>query len=236
MVLPRSGANIGGASWLLTTPGSPCQASFIPTVVCLIFYDLYRSSRATILSFQGGESILAIIALLVLLIVLGLLLFPYLRMRAMFRKSPAMTRARRYTIGTTGITIQSDDATSDCKWSLFQQAVETPSAFVFSLTSYHGIYIPKRCFASSDDVARVRDLIRENMPGSGGSDVHEASTQFPDKSVWSIESPDEGRATPTDSMRMSFQQGQVARPRLKSPGRSPPQAASSSGLREDSQR
>ena len=54
-------------------------------VLCLIFYDLYRSSRATILSFQGGESILAIIALLVLFILLGLLLFPYLRLRAMFR-------------------------------------------------------------------------------------------------------------------------------------------------------
>jgi hypothetical protein len=69
----------------------------ISIVLCLIFYDLYKSSRATILSFQGGESILAIIALLVLFILLGLLLFPYLRVRAMFRKSPAMTKTRRYT-------------------------------------------------------------------------------------------------------------------------------------------
>src|SRR5260370_32007946 len=61
-------------------------------VLCLIFYDLYKSSRATILSFQGGESILTIIALLVLFILLGLLLFPYLRVLAMFRKSPTMTK------------------------------------------------------------------------------------------------------------------------------------------------
>ncbi len=134
-------------------------------VLCLIFYDLYKSSRATILSFQGGESILTIIALLVLFILLGLLLFPYLRVRAMFRKSPAMAKTRRYTFRTTGITIHSDDATSDCKWSLFQRAVETPSVFVFWLTSLQGTYIPKRCFASSDDIARVRGLIRENMPG-----------------------------------------------------------------------
>jgi hypothetical protein len=126
---------------------------------------MYKDSRATILSFQGGESILEIIALLVLFILFGLLLFPYLRVRAMFRKSPAMTNTRRYTIGQAGITIQSDDATSDCKWSLFQRAVETPSVFVFLQTSYYGTYIPKRCFASSDDVARVRDFIRENMPG-----------------------------------------------------------------------
>jgi hypothetical protein len=134
-------------------------------VLCMIFYDLYKSSRATILSFQGGESILAIIALLVLFILLGLLVFPYLRVLAMFRKSPALTKTRRYTFGTTGITIKSDDATSDCKWSLYQRAVETPNVFVFSLTTHHGTFVPKRCFTSPDDVARVRDLIRENMPG-----------------------------------------------------------------------
>jgi hypothetical protein len=134
-------------------------------VLCLIFYDLYKSSRATILSFQGGESILAVIGLLVLFILFGLLLFPYLRVRAMFRKSPGMTKTRRYTIGAAGIAVQSDDATSDCRWSLFQRAVETPTVFVLSQTSYQGTYIPKRCFASPDDIVRVRDLIRENMAG-----------------------------------------------------------------------
>src|SRR5713101_867427 len=134
-------------------------------LLCLILYDRYKESQATILSFPGGGSILAIIALLMLLILLALLLFPYLRVRAMFRKSPAMTKTRRYTFAVTGITVQSDDANSDCKWSLFQRAVETPGVFVFSLTSHAAIYVPKRCFISSDDVARVRDLIRENLPG-----------------------------------------------------------------------
>lgn len=42
-------------------------------VLCLIFYHLYKDSRETILSFPGGQ---AIIALLVLFILLALLLFP----------------------------------------------------------------------------------------------------------------------------------------------------------------
>jgi hypothetical protein len=134
-------------------------------VLSLIFYDLYKDSSATVLSFPGGESILAIVALLVLFILLALLVFPYLRMRAMFRKSPAMTKTRRYTFGATGITVHSDDANSDCKWSLFQRAVETPRVFAFSQTSYAATYIPKRCFTSCDDVRRMRELIRENMPG-----------------------------------------------------------------------
>jgi YcxB-like protein len=74
-------------------------------------------------------------------------------------------KTRRYTFDSTGIRIQSEDASSDCKWSLYQRGYESPSVFIFSLTSYHATYIPKRCFASSDDIARVRDLIRENMPG-----------------------------------------------------------------------
>jgi YcxB-like protein len=134
-------------------------------VLCLIFYDLYRGSRATILSFQGGESILTVVALLVLFILFALLLFPYLRMRAMFRKSPAMSKARQYTFGPPGITVQSDDATSDCKWSLFQRAGETRQVFIFWQTSYGGTYIPKRCFASPHDISRMRELIRANMPG-----------------------------------------------------------------------
>ncbi len=76
-----------------------------------------------------------------------------------------MTKLRRYTFRATGITIKSDDANSDCKWSLFQRAVETPSVFAFSQTVSAAIYIPKRCFTAPNDVARMRELIRENMPG-----------------------------------------------------------------------
>jgi len=134
-------------------------------VICLIFFDLCRNSSAALLSFPDGKSILAVVVLLMILILCGLLVFPYLRVRAVFRKSPALTKRRRYTFRASGITIQSDDANSDLKWSLFQRAVETPGIFAFSVSSHHATYIPKRCFSSSDDVARMRELIRGNMPG-----------------------------------------------------------------------
>jgi hypothetical protein len=134
-------------------------------VICLIFYDLYKNQSATLLSFPDGQAILRVVALLALFVLFALLVFPYLRMRAIFRKSPAMTKIRRYTFRSTGITIQSDDANSDCKWSLFQRAVETPSVFVFFQTVSAAIYIPKRSFAAPNDVARMRKLVRENMPG-----------------------------------------------------------------------
>jgi hypothetical protein len=134
-------------------------------VLCLIFYDLYKDQSATLLSFPDGKAILTIVALLALFVLLALLAFPYLRMRAMFRKSPNMTKTRHYTFRATGITIRSEDANADCKWSVFQRVFETPSVFVFSQTSLSGTHIPKRCFTTPGDVARMRELIRENMSG-----------------------------------------------------------------------
>jgi hypothetical protein len=133
--------------------------------ICMICYDLYENSSAALLSFPDGKSILAVAALLVLFVLLALLIFPYLRHRAMFRKWPALSKKRRYTFGAAGITIESDDANSDCKWSLFQRAVETPLVFTFFTTSRGGTYIPKRSFASAEDVTRMRNLIRQNMTG-----------------------------------------------------------------------
>jgi|SRR5580704_19020760 hypothetical protein len=134
-------------------------------LICLIVHDLYRNSRETILSFDGGGSILAIMALLLVLVLCGLLLFPYLRVRAMFRKSQFLTKARRYTIGNGGIATKTDDAATDSKWSAFRNVFETPAVFIFALSPFQAMHVPKRCFASTDDIARVRDLVRENLPG-----------------------------------------------------------------------
>ena len=134
-------------------------------VLCLIFRGFYKDGRATLATFPGGDSILTIVILLIVFVLMGLLLFPYLRIWDRFRKSPALANRRRYTFRNTGITVESDDASSNCKWPLFQRALETPNLFVFSQTSFSATYIPKRCFFSPDDIGRLRELIRENMPG-----------------------------------------------------------------------
>lgn len=131
-------------------------------ILCVIFYDLYRR-RAALLAFPDGKSILAVVVLLMVFIICALLLFPYLRVRAMFRKSPALTETRRYTFATDGIKIQSDVANSDCKWSLFQRVVETPAVFVLFITTHGAMYVPKRSLSSREDVGRLRKLIRENV-------------------------------------------------------------------------
>jgi hypothetical protein len=134
-------------------------------VLCWIFYDLYKTSSEALLSFPGGRSIMAVVALLVLFILFALLLFPYLRVRALFRKSPVTTKSTCFTLGPAGINIHSDAANGEYKWPLFQRVIETRHVFAFASTSQSAIYIPKRCFRSPNDVARMREIIRENMPG-----------------------------------------------------------------------
>ncbi len=134
-------------------------------VLIWIFYDLIHGSSDALLSLPTGGSILAVVVVLVVFILLGLLLFPYLRLLADFKKFPAMRSPHRLTFSETGIKIESEVANSDCKWSLIQKAFETRSLFVLVYTTRGAMYVPKRCLASRDDIVRLREIIRENLPG-----------------------------------------------------------------------
>jgi hypothetical protein len=133
-------------------------------VLCYGFHDLYTRSMETLRSFEGGQSILAILVLLFVFILLGLLLFPYLRVLALFRK-PAMRRPRVVTFSPTGIRIESEDANVDCKWSIVKRVMETRGLFLLLYTTAGAMYLPKRCFASHEDIERLRQIIIENFRG-----------------------------------------------------------------------
>jgi len=126
-----------------------------------IFYDLFTRGSDSLRSFPGGDSLLAVAVLLAVLILCGLLLFPYLRMRAAFRKSAYLRKRRTYTFSPENVRIESEDATTECKWTLFERIEETPSVFVLSFAgSRGGGYVPRRCFASREELLRLRELFR----------------------------------------------------------------------------
>jgi hypothetical protein len=134
-------------------------------LLCYIFYDLFTRSSEALLSMPGGESILAVAALLALFVLLGLLLFPYLRVLASFRKSSIMREKRTWTFGSNGVQVRSERANSEFKWSLFESVFETRYLFLFMYAASSGMYLPKRCFRSPEDIRRLRLLIREHLPG-----------------------------------------------------------------------
>ncbi len=137
----------------------------IAALFCYIFYDVCTRSADTLRSFDGGTSIFAIVVLLFLFLLFGLLLFPFLRMRAIFNGTPTAAIPRRVTFRADAIQFESAIAKSECKWTLFSRVFETPRVFVFAQGKAGGTYIPKRCFATKQDIESLRQLIRENFSG-----------------------------------------------------------------------
>jgi hypothetical protein len=138
----------------------------IAALLCLIFRDLYVSGADTLRTFPDSGSILAIIVVLMVFILLALLLFPYLRFRAMFRGTKQLSETQRITFRPDVILFRSESSSAECKWTLFTRIHETRKVFVFVHGSIGGTYVPKRCMPSSADVALLRQLIRENFKGS----------------------------------------------------------------------
>jgi hypothetical protein len=136
----------------------------VAIVLCLIFYDLYTRGLDTLRSFPDSGSIIAILVTLAVFILLALLLFPYLRFRAIFRKSPQLRKAAKYTFSADGMRFESVDSSGTCKWSGFDRAIETRKVFAFSITAASATYIPKRCLGPND-VAVLRQLIHDHFTG-----------------------------------------------------------------------
>ena len=133
-------------------------------VLCYIFYDLFVRGSDALRSCQSGDSILAILVLVAILILLGLLVFPYLRVRAAFRKSNYLTKPRTYKFAPSGVKIEADDSTTECKWALFRKIVETRKVFLLMYDGRAGAYLPKRCLRSREEVKLLRQLIQEHAP------------------------------------------------------------------------
>src|SRR5271154_1882574 len=137
----------------------------IAALFCYFLYEVLTRSADTLRSFDGGGSVLAIVVLLFVLILFGLLLFPYLRGVEVFRSTPAFSSPTRVTFRPDSILSEVSEARSECKWALFTGAFEPRQVFVFSQGKAGGTYIPNRAFRSSEDVAFLRQLIRENIKG-----------------------------------------------------------------------
>lgn len=150
----------------------------VAIVLCWIFYDIYKSGLDPLRSFPDSGSIIAVLVVLVVFILLALLLFPYLRVRALFGKSPLFHKAVRYTFSAQGVRFESDDANGALKWSAFDRIVETRKVFVLSTTSQAGTYIPKRCLTSQTDIACSENSFATISRANGHCDATEPSSSL----------------------------------------------------------
>jgi len=133
-------------------------------VISLGVFMLFEILKPPTLSYRPFPSLLTFSLLLASALIAGIYL-PYLRINGMFRKSPALRRSRRWIIGPNGLRTQSEDATGEYKWSLFQEIQETKKNFMLKQTTASATYIPKRCFQSSEDILHFKTLLRAHYPG-----------------------------------------------------------------------
>jgi hypothetical protein len=131
---------------------------------CLIVYGVSPLWPPGVSASERNTE-LFLLYLLIGSVSLAFFLLPYLRVRATFRKSPAVRRPRRLIFRTEGIQFESQDARGEYKWSLFMRVIETREIFLLLQTAHAATYIPKRCFRSPSDVELLRQLIRDNFKG-----------------------------------------------------------------------
>src|SRR6267378_2230586 len=138
----------------------------VAIVLCRVVYDVFFAPRVSLESMPDVDAIRLVILVLTLLIVLGLLLFPYLRVLAMFKETPSLNKPRQYTFSADGIRLKSEDGSANLKWSLFVRIFETSTLFVFQQTRYAATYLPKRFLKSEHEISGLRQLIRDNFKGN----------------------------------------------------------------------
>ena len=93
-----------------------------------------------------------------------LLLRPYLRARSFVRPARKEPSPIHYVFSQAGIDVEHAHSQTHHEWNAISMAKQTGQLFVLYLPGPASIVVPKRCFASSEHVARFGDLIKQNMP------------------------------------------------------------------------
>lgn len=70
---------------------------------------------------------------------------------------------RTVTIGNEGIRSESEVSTIETKWNSFEKFRETPNLFVIHQTKDVAGIVPKRAFASQEEMAQFRNLIASKV-------------------------------------------------------------------------
>jgi hypothetical protein len=115
-----------------------------------------------------GTRYIAFVALLLLppflYLLLGALIFvavilPYLRSRAFVRATMGTSNTLSCTIGPRGVDVRRGGSSSHYDWETVRKAKQTSSLILIFFDPHSALVIPKRCFASSQQLNDARSVI-----------------------------------------------------------------------------
>jgi YcxB-like protein len=79
-------------------------------------------------------------------------------------RDPRRSSGIKYHVTDSGMYIESSMGSSDLNCTAFLEVREVSGAFFMFVTGALFHIIPKRCFSSTDDMIRFREIIRANIP------------------------------------------------------------------------
>lgn len=126
----------------------------------LVSVQIWPRPEADWQQMMRNDNRLMIVLLLPIFIVFGA---PLLSARKVLIDE-RIKRGIRYQFSDGGIHVESSVATADLQWAAIRHAVETRSAFLLLPSANVAHTLPKRCFASAEDVAATREFLRRNVP------------------------------------------------------------------------
>ena len=90
---------------------------------------------------------------------------PLVAARDFVRKNADLLGPSSQTIGPSGVFTANARGQATLSWNAYQRVRETDDLFLLYPQSNYAIIVPKRCFVSSDDVQKYREIIRHHCPG-----------------------------------------------------------------------
>jgi len=85
---------------------------------------------------------------------------------ARIQRDPRTKGGFNYHITDGGIRVEGSTGSNDYNWTAFSEASEVSGAFFLFVTGALFHIIPKRCFASPEDINVFREIIRTNVSKS----------------------------------------------------------------------
>lgn len=141
---------------------------FLSNAIRKLVYARWVLAIALILLLALGTQYIALVALLLLppflYLLLAALIFaavvlPYLRCRAFVRGTMGTSSALSCTIGPHGVDVRRGGSQAHYDWEAVRYAKQTSSLILMSFNGHSALVIPKRCFASSQQLNDVRSIV-----------------------------------------------------------------------------
>ena len=87
---------------------------------------------------------------LMFLLAYAVWLEPWLRAREVSREDTSVNQDIRHIVADDALRIRTHSVTTDMKWELFKQVVETPEFFLFYVSRRSAVFTPKRAIPPED--------------------------------------------------------------------------------------